>query len=392
MRLAPAAAWTVIALMLFGAAEVFSFAALSLTPPLQALTYHEPEIGAEEWRANLEDRDPLLGWPGRRWLDAHADDRGARTSPANAAFGDAPPCVSLYGDSFTYADEVADAEAWGDVMAWRLGCPVLNFGVGGYGVDQALMRLEQRLEAGAAVGEVMVLGVYPDDLNRNMNQWRYLLQGEPALSFKPVFTPAGDGLEPVAPFAGDLDALRALVAAPAAHLPHERYLPGGDGLKRRVRAGFPYSLTLVRAALRLAGSIRGFDTAGRSNLINQPDYYDTRRGPSDEKRALQRLIAARYAQICQIHGKTCFYMFIPEAEQIFQIERYGRHDLDWLLQDLPEPLIPLDATTIFSDLDDICASLTRDEQCQGHYNADGNRRLADFVSDAILLVGDVEQR
>ena len=53
-----------------------------------------------------------------------------------------PSCGSAFGDSMTHGDEVTDDEAWLHRLSERLGCNVQNFGVGGYGLDQAALRYE----------------------------------------------------------------------------------------------------------------------------------------------------------------------------------------------------------------------------------------------------------
>ncbi len=49
--------------------------------------------------------------------------------------------VAAFGDSFTHGDGVDNADVWTEVLARsRPGLEILNFGVGGYGLDQALLR------------------------------------------------------------------------------------------------------------------------------------------------------------------------------------------------------------------------------------------------------------
>ena len=101
----------------------------------------------------LTIRNPVTGWPLSPGMEHEEmlemaesmgvvleyDAYGARTSPA---FPDpaVPSCVSLYGDSFTWSSEVEHEEAWGNLLATQLDCRVHNFGVGGYGSDQAYLR------------------------------------------------------------------------------------------------------------------------------------------------------------------------------------------------------------------------------------------------------------
>lgn len=50
------------------------------------------------------------------------------------------------GDSFTFGAEVNDGESWPAQLERRIGRPVLNGGVDGYGVDQIVLRSEMLLE------------------------------------------------------------------------------------------------------------------------------------------------------------------------------------------------------------------------------------------------------
>ena len=79
------------------------------------------------------------GWP---TIDAlkteHYDALCSRPSPAFPKPGN--ECITLYGDSFTYGEEVDHEDAWSNRLAERIGCHVGNYGVGGYGSDQALLR------------------------------------------------------------------------------------------------------------------------------------------------------------------------------------------------------------------------------------------------------------
>ncbi len=83
------------------------------------------------------------------------DSSGARPSPAFPVVGN--ECLSLYGDSFVYANEVDDASAWGNVLTELVRCRVGNFGVGGYGIDQAYLRFSRNTGDGASL---TMLGIY----------------------------------------------------------------------------------------------------------------------------------------------------------------------------------------------------------------------------------------
>jgi hypothetical protein len=88
--------------------------------------------------------DPNLGWTVRtgvntdRYRSEVLEDGTRRTSPAPAA----PPAILLIGDSFTFGDEVDDADTWAWKLSATCGRPIQNAGVLGYGLDQAVLRYE----------------------------------------------------------------------------------------------------------------------------------------------------------------------------------------------------------------------------------------------------------
>src|SRR5438874_1847598 len=80
------------------------------------------------------------------------------------------PCrINSYGDSFTSCEQVSDGETWQEVLAAHLGEPVRNYGIGGYSVYQAYLRMlreEQRAPA-----RCIIFNVFDDDHARNLHGW-----------------------------------------------------------------------------------------------------------------------------------------------------------------------------------------------------------------------------
>ena len=84
------------------------------------------------------------------------------------------PCrINTYGDSFTYGDQVNDAETWQEYLAAQLGEPIRNFGVGSYGVYEAYRRM-RREEATDIAAKYVMFGIYDDDHTRSIYPWRAL--------------------------------------------------------------------------------------------------------------------------------------------------------------------------------------------------------------------------
>lgn len=103
--------------------------------------------------------------------------------------------IALVGDSFTFGLEVRYGETWGRQLELALGgdYQVLNFGVDGYGVDQAYLRY--RRDATQWHPEIVVLGVVSDDLHRTMCVYGFLCFPGSQIPFsKPRFVVESDSL------------------------------------------------------------------------------------------------------------------------------------------------------------------------------------------------------
>ena len=109
-------------------------------------------------------------------------------------FDPSPPAdtlrIAVFGDSFTAGDDVRDDEIWAVLLERGLNeagirTEVLNFGVGAYGMGQAYLRW-QRLGKRFSP-DIVIFGLQPENLKRNVNVFRQLLhRSGPAFS-KPRF-------------------------------------------------------------------------------------------------------------------------------------------------------------------------------------------------------------
>jgi hypothetical protein len=96
--------------------------------------------------------------------------------------------VALVGDSFTFGDGVRFEDSW----AYRLeqllpkGCRVLNFGVGGYGIDQMYLRYKRNVTSWKP--NLVILSFIDPDLHRTMSSYGFLIVDQSAFPFmKPRF-------------------------------------------------------------------------------------------------------------------------------------------------------------------------------------------------------------
>jgi len=139
--------------------------------------------------------DSLLGWTmkplaseqNEEW-SYRIDERGARLNNKNKN----RTRISTYGDSFTFSDQVDDDETWQYYLSDLTKSNVINFGVGGYGTDQALLRIEQEFDNNPT--EIVMLGILTENLARNVNRYRAVYQWPDNWGpTKPMFFASGGG-------------------------------------------------------------------------------------------------------------------------------------------------------------------------------------------------------
>ena len=198
--------------------------------------YYRPPTKPEFTKAiesyeTLGPEGKILGWlPKSEFLDKTQ----ARLSPSGEKFK--THCLSLYGDSFTYGAEVDNDSVWGDLVAKALGCRVTNYGVVGYGTDQAMLRHQTRIDDKAPI---VILTHMIENIVRNVNQDRTLIYGA-GIQLKPRYIQTENGLVFIErPTPHPNDYIR-FVKDPESVLANEYFIPESSALAKR-RLQFPYT-------------------------------------------------------------------------------------------------------------------------------------------------------
>ncbi len=139
--------------------------------------------------------DELLGWTvgaNRRSADGLylSSIEGIRSPRPDMAFSRTPAThrIALVGDSFTFGLEVSYEESWGAQLEGALGpgVQVLNFGVDGYGVDQAYLRYWRDVRPWQP--DIVIFGLINHDFFRTMVVYPFVTFPEWGVPFtKPRF-------------------------------------------------------------------------------------------------------------------------------------------------------------------------------------------------------------
>jgi len=321
----------------------------------------------------LKRRDPILGWPYPAQYGADLDVNGAQR---NRRFPNGPregSCVSLYGDSFTQGGDTSSLEKnWGNVLSDRLACYVANFGMGGYGTDQAVLRFAENR---GDPSPVVILGLHTENVLRNLTRTRDLISYERWYALKPRFI-LNDRRElelvPI-PVLTEKEYLRALgVAGDPLILQHENFQPGGAA--GVVKLEFPYTVSVARNLTRFYGF--------RARLLRRPEWMEfLQRGHPLHGLEITVGITRKFVELAEQRGKSPLVVILPHPLDF-------RHFLDkrsWpyqtLLEDYARSSIP------FIDFGPYLLAAARErgrkiEEYFGptaHYNDEGNALVAAFV-------------
>jgi len=338
----------------------------------------------------LDTRDPLLGWPFKGERISHEgelasvelDDIGSRR---NTYYPDTAqqPCVSTYGDSFAFSSEVKPEDAWPNQLSRLLGCRVNNFGVGGYGSDQAVLRFESRATDRPRVA---ILSHLSENIVRNINQFRFLISGREPFGFKPRFVMQSDGsyaVEPLPVLPGEDYA--DLYRAPDRYLRNEYFLPDGPSGITYLR--FPYTLAVGRSFFSY--KFRGFFENGRSYI--EP-FYD----PDHPAGGLQvtRYVIQRFNDVAAARAIKPLIVILPVADDLFFHRQTGRWPYDRLLTQLEaDGMESINFGAVLAqamEQRDICDFYQRHwyakNGCSGHFNAPGYLLLAENVAQKIRFL------
>jgi lysophospholipase L1-like esterase len=309
-----------IVVLVLAVLEIASLFSVSLLQRRGAYYTPPPSDGYDRY---LEYRDPVFGWPAADSIPGqNRDIAGSRVTPAFPDPSASRSHISLYGDSFTWSSEVGDEHAWGNVLSRLLDRRVANYGVGGYGTDQAYLRFLHNDDDEA---EIVFLNHFTSDIMRNVTQFTYLVFAGARFAFKPRFIlDENENLQLVPIPTFDPQEIPAVIRRPERYLPHEYFAPGGASGVRRAR--FPYILSALR-------SFRHFRI--RAKLTGEPWYKEfyEKDHPSRGLQVTAAILAA-FTRTAAARSKIPIVTILPSGEDLLYFQKTGT----WTYQNLLDEL------------------------------------------------------
>jgi len=331
-----------------------------------------PDIDAHKvWTAAAGNWDDELGWPSPG--DAVASPRERTGAKYNPDFSESDyPCASAYGESFVWGSNIPLVDGWVEQLSRKLGCRVANYGVELYGTDQSYVRFLHNKQDDAPV---TLLGIYPENIVLNVNQYRgFLGYGASPTGLKGRFMLDGEGRlqwihRPRIDEKGFLNFLR----DPAKLLPHEYLLP--DTPDGPVTLAFPYTLTLARVALMPRLRVR---ITGRPSWA---DFYraDHRSGAL----ALTAAIVEAFVRESEHRSKRALIVMLPGASSFRARAEFGQPEYAPLIAALATRKIdvfdPSPALLTALGQRSYCELYTSPADCTGHFGIERSGIVADVV-------------
>ena len=374
-------------------AELMAYGALYVARPLldepvrtTRGIYREQSDYIRRWLA-YEGRgrdmiDADVGWryrPGFRNAANQINLQGVR---ANKEYDRAPAPgirrVAAFGDSFVYGTEVADADAWASLIEAKFpGLEVLNYGVGGYGLDQALLRY--RIEGTALAPDVVLVGFVVDDIRRVVNVYQRFASTATGIFTKPRFY---------------LDAERHLHLLPSPIRALEDWQPILDDPAKVIAWGKQdqwYEPLVYENPLYDFSAIVRIATTGWIRFDNR--YIDPNRlflgetfNPSAEAFLLQMAIFRAFVTEARANGAEPIIVFFPSRREL-EAERDNRSQAYLPMTDELRR-----ENTNYWDAKDAFAPLLSSSDMNdwfepgGHYSPLGNRIVADWLAPKLLAL------
>lgn len=325
----------------------------------------------------LEQRDPILGWPYPKEYGANLDATGAQHNPMFPPDARRASCVSLYGDSFTEGgDASSDKLKWGNVLSGRLNCYVANFGVGGYGTDQAFLRFSGNQNDRSSV---VILGIHTENVLRNLTRLRDLQNYSRWFALKPRFAlNSAKELELVPmPTLSEEEYMRVIGARrPLMKLPDEHFQPGGSA--GVVALAFPYSVSVIRNMVNFEGF--------RSRVSGRPEWMAFLQ-PGHHSRGLEisAAIAQQFVTLSKSRNRSPLVVILPHPQDFKYFEQKGVWPYHHLRQTYASRDLPFDDFGPYL-LAHAKATGRKTSEFFGptlHYNDAGNALVAQFVHERL---------
>lgn len=327
--------------------------------------------------------DAQLGWRYRSGFSNRGNHINLQGLRSDREYAFAPPAgvvrVAAFGDSFVYGNEVDNDDAWAHIAESTFErLEVLNYGVGGYGLDQALLRY--RAEGNQLSPHIVLIGFIADDIRRVVSVYRRFASTRSGIFTKPRFLFEADG---------DMD----LIPSPIRDLDDWRAVLDDPGSVRAWGAHdqwyeplvYQNPLYDVSALVRLLSTV----WIRLDNRYFDPDrlFLGDRFNPHARGYLLQMAIFERFVEDVRRSGAHPIILILPSRGELSSAFQGRETPYDFMLTQLSargiEHWNATDAFLPLKEHHDLNAWFAPG----GHYSPLGNRIVATWLGPELLELG-----
>jgi hypothetical protein len=384
MSTKPLRNWLLLILLVYCALEVLSLGSLFALRHHRGIAFDPADRLSDRHRQLIEGflHNPpsytvyssSLGWtikPNGASKLYRANSQGIR---GDREYSFTPPPgfirISSFGDSFTHCHDVENQDTWQERLTELLpNSEVLNFGVGAYGLDQALLRYRQ--EGVRFISHIILIGYWPGDIYRNVNVFRPFLSPKASSPLtKPRFTVMNGDLALLPNPMRELDQYNELLANPRETLnwigTHDHFY--GNTRYESCRFDFLPSVRLAKIA-------KGVINRKYRNDIISDGYYNE----ASEAFDVTRRIFDQFYESAAGNKSLPVFVLFPGRDDVAQYLKAGTKKYSPLLKYFDK------SGYLYVDLLGAFDNAGRDYEVGdlfvGHYSPLANRLAAGHIHD-----------
>jgi len=359
--------WIKYILFLFILLELTSFISLKYLSNNSNinLVYKPLEVDIEEY---LKTRDAITGWPSTKLLQSkHYSAKGTRINPYEV--NNKAPFIQIFGDSFTRGAEVTNKECWSNLLSKQINENVDNFGVDGFGTDQAFLRFKTKKDTNA---ELYILGFTSDNIMRNVNSYRNMISA--AMDF-PGFKPryrynASEGVNKLIELQGN-NKTQSVINNPKVFLQDDYFAQSEEG---PTYIKWPFSISFAKL----------FNHYLINSKLSGEAFYSSFFDPEHPSQALDvtAQIMVAFQTECENEGHKSLVLLFPQIQDFKTY--YDRKE--WNYQSLINILEKKDIKYLnlggsFLEIADFQTTYPKFFAKHGHYNYEGNKVVASKLNE-----------
>jgi hypothetical protein len=275
-----------------------------------------------------------------------------------------------YGDSFVYAGEVEETDTWQGHFERLTGKSILNLGVGGYGLDQAVLKFEKYGRFYST--RLAILALYHQAFRRALSYYSFYYFSNAELFrflFKPIFIKNDGVFELLRPPCANVECLVELLSNPKHHVWEllKRYDYWYQKNQERPTPGFPNTIKYAQLVQQIYKHRREF--SGGEN------YFFVNAGSLE----LSKYLIERFVENSRRMGMIPVYVTLYGLPDLVLAKAGTRLD-DELLKFLAEKNIPYVDTAQY-----ILEKYTDNDRFEGLFLPDGHLNSRGYLMVAESL-------